>query len=332
MKGDVRIGAFTVGLAALWATTGEALDPTKCKAKINNSDGVILVKTEGVTGVLQWGPAAGQEVFPLFNTAGTCVNPDPKNCQLGAAGTPERLYPPEGCVVYLKDTGDASTCSAYIKKCVPGRRPCPSDMATVGGICIDKYEASVWSSPGGGTQYFNTYPCNGNGQDCNNIYARSVAGAVPSGNMTWFQAQQACANSGKRLLTNTEWQTAVSGSPDPGGDNGTTDCNTGAYGNSVVTGSRSSCVSRWGNFDMVGNMWEYVADWLPPPTACPGWGAFSNDQNCGYSGAGTTAMAPYAPLRGGHWNGSGSLAGPFELASGDVVLSIGIFVGFRCAR
>ena len=30
---------------------------------------------------------------------------------------------------------------------------CPSDMVTVGPTCIDRYEASVWSSPTGGTQY-----------------------------------------------------------------------------------------------------------------------------------------------------------------------------------
>ena len=122
-----------------------------------------------------------------------------------------------------------STCSAYIKKCVPGRRPCPSDMVSVGGFCIDKYEASVWDSPTGTTQYgvgVDDYPCSDNGQNCTNIYARSVAGVLPSAWITWFQAQQACHNVGKRLPTNAEWQQAVAGTPDPGPDNGTTDCNT----------------------------------------------------------------------------------------------------------
>lgn len=145
MKEWKAIALVTVGVAALWAAPSAALLATKCKAKINTKDGVILVTTKGVTGTLLWGPEAGKEIFPLFDNAGTCLNPDPKKCQLGAFGTPERLYPPEGCTVYLKDTGDMSTCSAYIKKCVPGRRPCPSDMVSVGGFCIDNYEASVLS-------------------------------------------------------------------------------------------------------------------------------------------------------------------------------------------
>ena len=102
-------------------------------------------------------------------------------------------------------------------------------MVKVGSFCIDKYEASVWSSPKGGTQYgvsSDDYPCNDNGQNCSNIYARSVPGVKPARYITWFQAQQALANSGKRLPSNAEWQEAVRGTPDAGPDNGTTDCNT----------------------------------------------------------------------------------------------------------
>src|SRR5262245_3658995 len=129
-------------------------------------------------------------------------------------------------------------------------------MVSAGAVCIDKYEVSVWSSPTGGTQYGATaddYPCNDNGQNCNNIYARSVPGVTPSRSITWFQAQQALANSGKRLPSNAEWQQAVAGTPDPGTDNGTTDCNV-STGSFVNTGSRSSCISNWGANDMVGNL------------------------------------------------------------------------------
>ena len=48
------------------------------------------------------------------------------------------------------------------------------------------------------------YPCNDNGNDCTNIYAVSIPGVTPSAFITWFQAQAAAANSGKRLLTNAE--------------------------------------------------------------------------------------------------------------------------------
>lgn len=336
MKRWMELGAVTASLAALWAAPSAALDPTKCKAKINAKDGVILVQTKAVVGTLLWGPELGKEILPLFNTAGTCVNPDPKKCQLGAAGTPERLYPPEGCTVYLKDAGDSSTCSAYIKKCVPGRRPCPSDMVSVGGFCIDKYEASVWSGPSGGTQYgaaADDYPCADSGQNCIGvIFARSVPAVTPSTRITWFQAQQACNNVGKRLPTNGEWQQTVAGTPDPGPDNGTTDCNTASALSAVNTGSRSGCVSAAGALDMVGNVEEWVADWVPDSTTCPGWGGFSNDFMC-LSGASTTTP-PGALQRGGDFMSGGPAAGPLAVNGSDEPSNSGTMpdFGFRCAR
>jgi hypothetical protein len=38
------------------------------------------------------------------------------------------------------------------------------------------------------------------------VYALSIPGVQPSTCITWFQANQACLLSGKRLLTNREWQ------------------------------------------------------------------------------------------------------------------------------
>jgi len=152
-------------------------------------------------------------------------------------------------------------------------------MVKVGATCVDVYEASVWSTPTGGTQYGATsadYPCNEDGSDCTNtIYARSVQGVLPSANITWLQAQRACANSGKRLLRNAEWQMAATGTPPGvydgysgnviGTDNGTTDCNSASNTgvlpeDPVLTGSRANCVSSFGAFDMVGNVNEYVGE------------------------------------------------------------------------
>jgi hypothetical protein len=56
------------------------------------------------------------------------------------------------------------------------------------------------------------------------VYAVSIPGVLPSACLSWFQANQACLLSGKRLLTNREWQGAAAGTPDPGADNLTTDC------------------------------------------------------------------------------------------------------------
>jgi Sulfatase-modifying factor enzyme 1 len=209
---------------------------------------------------------------------------------------------------------------------------CPSDMVKVGPTCIDRYEDSVWSKPNGGTQYGVSsadYPCNANGNDCKGrIYARSVPGVTPSRDITWFQAEQALANSGKRLPTNDEWQQAAAGTPDPGASPGTHDCNTSG-GITVATGSRANCVSAWGVNDMVGNLSEWVARWVAAPTASPGWGTFSDDR-MSLSGASTTEQGPAALIRGGSW-GFGASAGVFAV---DWSLPSGTDndIGFRGAR
>lgn len=214
---------------------------------------------------------------------------------------------------------------------------CAGDAVVAGTVCMDTYEASVWRVPdatgansglvkkiqkgkataaeltGAGATQLGTAgddyaPCADTGQTCaNDIYAVSLAGVTPSARITWFQAQEACANAGKRLPTSAEWQVGANGTPDPGPDNGTTDCNS-ATGSVSLTGARSSCVSARGAYDMVGNLYEWVADWVPRSTACPGWGGFSDDYMC-LSGASTTATGPGALLRGGGFS-LGTYAGP----------------------
>jgi hypothetical protein len=98
-----------------------------------------------------------------------------------------------------------------------------------------------------------------------------VPGRRPSAFITWFQAQQACLNVGKRLPTNAEWQGAVAGTPtdyESGPDDGVHDCNTSTAQHVVLTGSRDRCVSSFGAFDMVGNVFEWTADW-PPGNSVP---------------------------------------------------------------
>jgi hypothetical protein len=205
-------------------------------------------------------------------------------------------------------------------------------MVRAGAVCIDRFEASVWSKPAGGTQYgvsTDDYPCNLNGQNCKGkIFARSVKDVAPSRYISWFQAQQALANSGKRLATSAEWQAAAAGTPDPGATPGPADCNTESS-DPVATGSRTNCVSHWGANDMVGNLWEWVADWVPGSTGCPGWGTFSDDYMC-LSGASTAPGSPGPLIRGGDFGG-GTLAGVFAV---DGQQRLGGFddIGLRGAR
>ena len=215
------------------------------------------------------------------------------------------------------------------------------EMVEAGSICIDKYEASVWTEPDGGTQLVGDAAidaaCPDNGQpsgtaDCQDFYARSVAGVEPARPITWFQAQQALANSGKRLPQNAEWQQAVAGTPD------STACNvdTGSVAN---TGANAGCVSRFGAFDMVGNVWEWVADWVPLADDCASWPAgFGSDLTCFGDDpcSGGTSRFPGALIRGGFFSaedfGGGAGAGPFAVGAPFEPSIASPGVGFRGAR
>ena len=236
---------------------------------------------------------------------------------------------------------------------------CGPNAVMAGTVCLDKFEASVWRVPdpartnqilvrkiqlgratraellaGGATQLGTASddyePCTSDGQNCvDDIYAVSLPSQPPSANVTWFQAQEACANSGKRLPTNAEWQVGANGTPDPGPDNGATDCNSDT-GSATLTGTRSSCVSARGAFDMVGNLDEWVADWVPLSTDCSSWGGLSDDLMC-LTGASTAGGGPGALLRGGDFR-SRSSAGPLAVVGSGGPFSARAFIGFRCVR
>jgi formylglycine-generating enzyme required for sulfatase activity len=231
----------------------------------------------------------------------------------------------------------------------------------VGTFWVDQYEAllvpasfwnegacdgtgSPYASTGGASpadDYPSTFPDTGNWTVP--VYACSVAadppsaGWVPSRMMTWFQAEQACLLAGKRLCTNAEWQAAVAGTNDPGSydgtlggschTNGTAPRKTGMAG--TVPGASTSCISRWGAEDMIGNMWEWAADWGQAGSTfttgdgvqeTPWPSAYNADATLGvdgrtYSGWAYTDGLPTAGLRGGPWVwAGGTLAGAFALA------------------
>lgn len=226
-------------------------------------------------------------------------------------------------------------------------KDCSSNAVSVGPICVDKYEASLWEVTGevvkkikdntvtladlqaaGAMQrgvVRNDYgpACPPTGKGCVNLYAVSLPGVRPSTFMTWFQALAAARNSGKRLLTNAEWQAAALGTPD-----GAPCVVTGAA--SQPTGT-AGCVSDVGIFDMVGNVWEMTADWVPLSAGdCPGWGPFSGAQMC-LAGTDADGGGPGVITRGGSI-GYGEGAGVFAVR-GDWTPSRGrLPVGFRAAR
>ncbi|MCI0370887.1 MAG: SUMF1/EgtB/PvdO family nonheme iron enzyme [candidate division NC10 bacterium] len=172
------------------------------------------------------------------------------------------------------------------------------------------------------------------GNDCTNVFAvsiESIEGVKPAAYITWFQAAAAARNAGKRLPTNAEWQAAALGTPDDGAF-----CNT-TGGLAMNTGSHSQCVSDVGAFDMVGNLWEWVADWVPLTTKCAGE-LFSGtgDYNCLAGDPGPLSGGTAALLRGGGFSPSqGSGPGVFAVTafvSPSTDPSSFGHIGFRAAR
>ena len=234
------------------------------------------------------------------------------------------------------------------------------EMVRVGPICVDKYEASVWSNAGGqasgGLQLGTAsddysggtvagIDCNDNGNLCTGasaIYARSEPGVVPSTNITWFQALQACAASGKRLLSNAEWQMAAAGTDKA-------NCNVSSSG-VTNTDSNPACISNWGVIDMVGNAAEWVSDWMQGTTKTsvdvllnptgnqiidiPTYDtsgnlgtSYDSDTTSGVQQANGTDF-PAAVYRGGGFGGGGV----FNFNASFPPSFFGPAIGFRCAR
>ncbi|MFO0761079.1 MAG: SUMF1/EgtB/PvdO family nonheme iron enzyme [Byssovorax sp.] len=224
---------------------------------------------------------------------------------------------------------------------------------------IDRYEASIWTMAVGGAQEFSMQDDSSpdfpkNGQVLVSRFARSVAGVTPSRFLTWFQAVEACAASGKRLPGRQEWLRAARGTRDPAMDNdGTTNarCNTvssvlGPRNTGVGVGAAvdASCVSDWGVQDMIGNLWEWTDEWYAGLADASG--TYSGTSTWGdaslYHGDGTWNIAgkacqnvgcptnlPAAGLRGGSW-ATGPLSGIFTLSLYTTPAYWDMYVGLRC--
>ncbi len=226
-----------------------------------------------------------------------------------------------------------------------------------GTTCIDAHEASVWETTdatliasirdgtvtlagltaAGAVQHgvgFDDYDpgCPDTGDGCVDFYAVSIPGVTPSAFLTWFQAAAAARNAGKRLPSNAEWQAAALGTPDPGTDDEATDCNISGPPVAVTpTGSRNNCTSDVGAFDLVGNLNEWVADWVPRSTTCIPTELFAGtgDFNC-LAGAATDS-GPGALFRGGDFGG-GTTAGVFAVGGLNTPSHASFLIGFRAAR
>jgi hypothetical protein len=247
---------------------------------------------------------------------------------------------------------------------------CPGSMVENGSTCIDRFEASLWKVTDincirliregrelpppclaasvqvgiNGVDYTDA-ECKFNGGGCKNVFALSIPGVIPARSINYFIAAAACRNSGKRLPSNAEWQSAALGTPDPWPqDDPTNQCNLNT-GLISLTGARSTCVSDVGAYDMVGNVIEFVADWGALATTGTNWDVFilgfgGDISNIGGPPNGTIYGLPGTTLRGGSFanvpnsGGTGERAGVYAIDQNGAPNSIGdaTGAGFRCAK
>lgn len=151
------------------------------------------------------------------------------------------------------------------------------DDPTWGTFCIDRYEAHYISGKLGDTIQ-NNDPTSVVGNGSTTAKVGSLAGKEPLVNVSWYQAQAACANSGAHLCTKEEWEAACRGVKNltyPYGDTfAKQQCNdsfyradhddlSGNFNPLQPTGSLAGCVTESQIFDLSGNVEEWLATAIP---------------------------------------------------------------------
>lgn len=147
----------------------------------------------------------------------------------------------------------------------PERTACTQVNAVEGpnGFAVFAYEASRPNA----TSVDSGALCDAD-EDCatNDFPACSEAGLMPWTEVTRGQAAAACERSGWRLCTEAEWLLACGGADHLNLPYGRVHrpgyCNDHKSGSNAVqaAGTREQCVSPVGAVDIVGNVWEWIAD------------------------------------------------------------------------
>ncbi len=219
-----------------------------------------------------------------------------------------------------------------------------------GDFCIDVYEASAnkdcsYKNPSSQTESRMNL-------DDPNCSPESMPGNLPWRNISQDQASRACAKAGKRLATNQEWLQASQGTPDMSSSWTSEDCQVDNNWDIQPgpSGTGEKCVSSFGVYDMIGNVWEWV-DGVVENGAIdgkdlPGAGFIDSTNGKGLPGL-TNANTPNSDynndyfwlkanglrgmVRGGYWNNK-SDAGVYSLYAVTPPSSVEIGIGFRCVK
>jgi len=174
---------------------------------------------------------------------------------------------------------------------------CPEEMAEVGSVCVDRWEAHLVLRTKVGTEPF---PYSKRPKAGDHYEAQSSPSVKPQGYISREESKAACSNAGKRLCSVSEWYQACSGTQHttyPYGEKFTKgSCNVARphllsrrFGNNprawryaehfnnptlnqtegwlANTGAFEACESDYGVHDMVGNLHEWVDGEAGPAVA-----------------------------------------------------------------
>ena len=230
---------------------------------------------------------------------------------------------------------------------------CPAEMVYVptgeGGFCVDKYEVSPsdtcsFKNPASEIQtneniaMLKCFPVSQQNKD-------------PWVNINVNQAMNLCARVGKRLPTAGEWYRSALGTPDTVDPSSKDLCVLGRTGRSTaeLTGTHANCISSYGAYDMVGNVWEWVdaevVDGKLNDRKLPSEGYVSESNTSGLpvSTATTSSLlfgndyffldptGSRSMFRGGFWNLTDK-AGIYAINATIQSSFTGSAVGFRCVK
>jgi len=346
----------TTGVVAVTVTNGsfELPLPVACTDAIRNQ-------------------VSAPEIWQEFGVNGTALG---ARTRLGAVPytvVAERASNAEGAL-----SGAITTLQAQVAALSNDNRDCPrgytrDTAATPGTVClrmmfgqrdevvkvgtgatafwVDRFEAAVHhgvsgaqlgtanTSGGAADDIPSRMPRNGQRSGATSELVALSHPGMPSVNMTWFQANEACRGAGKRLPTGDEWLAAASGTPD------TSVCNV-MSGGARAAGGGNACRSAWGVHDMIGNVREWTAEWYAgagQAGATPGFvqqgvsnwpadyngdGTWNIDGHVDRGGAETNGI-PSAAIRGGFWS-VGARAGVFALSVNQAPSHWVTVIGLRC--
>jgi formylglycine-generating enzyme required for sulfatase activity len=173
--------------------------------------------------------------------------------------------------------------------------------------------------------------------------SESKKDSLPWRFITRDQAMLMCARSGKRLPSNDELYALSLGM-----SNVETECNITSK-NVARTGSRDTCVSPHGAYDLIGNVWEWASDDVMngtyKSTVLPSSGYVAQVDSNGM--AVSSSVEPqelfgkdyfwsknegaYGIIRGGYYD-SGTDAGVYTVHADTLPTTASAGIGFRCVK